>query len=271
MLGRPNNQNYWVSFSNYISIHLQFIKPFVGSHSRKNGDEKEKPLVIPLKDSQKTSAALAMLHKLKSTINGVEEDPEVKPKVESDETAANKLQTLDQRVISEILKEAKGENILTEEKNTLSVPVNSDQLPLEGAAQSTIDDYEEIPIAKFGLAMLRGMGMKDEDIEKERAKANQPELRPKGMGLGADKLAKPTKLLVAPAPNETLEIKKGASVKILAGKHQDLYGLIESLDDETGRLIIKLALGGGRESITGSLVQPVSKQEYVQYSKVLSK
>lgn len=224
-----------------------------------------------MKDGQKTSAALAMLQKLKSTINGVKEEQDAKPKPASTEGTTNEAQTLDQRVINELLREAKGENNVSEDQNKLTLPLNSDQLPLQGAVEPTIDDYEQIPIAKFGLAMLRGMGLKEEEIANEKAKSGQPELRPKGMGLGADKIAKPTKLLVAPAANETLEIKKGACVRILAGKHKDLYGQIESLDDETGRLIIKLALGGGRESINGSLVQPVSKQEYAQYSKVISK
>lgn len=212
-----------------------------------------------------------MLQKLRSTINGAEEEQETKPEVGSTEVIENGAQTLDQRATNELLKEAKGENNKNEEQNTLSLPLNSDQLPLDGASESTLDDYEQIPVAMFGLACLRGMGLKEEDIANQKSKASQPELRPKGMGLGADKIAKPTKLLVAPAPNETLEIKKGACVRILAGKYRDLYGQIESLDDETGRLIVKLALGGGRESITGSLVQPISKQEYAQYSKVLSK
>lgn len=46
---------------------------------------------------------------------------------------------------------------------------------------------------------------------------------------------------------------------------------IEGLDDHAGRLIIKLALGGQRESLNEFMVQPVPKQEYSQYGKVISK
>lgn len=213
-----------------------------------------------------------MLQKLKETIDGAELQNEtvVKSKTEPVEPTNNQPQTLEQRVITEILKEAKGIDNKIDDTNKFTVPINVDELPLGGASESTLDDYEQIPIDKFGLAMLRGMGLKEDEIVEERAKANQPELRPKGMGLGADKIAKPTKLLVQPAANEVLEIKKNACVKVLAGKYKDLYGLIESLNDETGRIVVKLALGGGRESISGSLVQVVSKQEYAQYSKVLS-
>lgn len=45
---------------------------------------------------------------------------------------------------------------------------------------------------------------------------------------------------------------------------------IESLDDHSGRLLIKLALGGRKEWFNEFMVQPVSKAEYAQYGKVLS-
>lgn len=46
---------------------------------------------------------------------------------------------------------------------------------------------------------------------------------------------------------------------------------IESLDDHSGRLLIKLALGGTKDWFNEFMVQPVSKAEYAQYGKVLSK
>jgi len=58
------------------------------------------------------------------------------------------------------------------------------------AEQSTLDDYESVPIEQFGLAMLRGMGWKEgQGIGKNEKKVAPVEatLRPKGMGLGADK------------------------------------------------------------------------------------
>lgn len=128
-------------------------------------------------------------------------------------------------MVSELLADAQNEDVDNEENaTTLTLPLKKDEPALDGAKESSIDDYESIPIAQFGMAMLRGMGLKDEEI---RAKSTKdPELRPRGMGLGADKLAKPKKLLVAPAANETLEIKKGACVRILAGKYKDLYGQV---------------------------------------------
>lgn len=51
------------------------------------------------------------------------------------------------------------------------LPALEDKLTLEGEAESTLDDYENVPINDFGLAMLRGMGWKDGDgIGKNPAK-----------------------------------------------------------------------------------------------------
>lgn len=236
--------------------------------------KEEKPLVIPLLNSQKTSSALAVLKNLKNVLDGDEDDVnEKQPSTVDSNKSANENGTklsLEQRVIKELLNDAKnvdgdGENANNEK---LSLPLAADQLPLDGAKESSIDDYEKIPITQFGLAMLRGMGLKDEEIKAGQNK--DPELRPKGMGLGADKVVKKQKLLVAPAANETLEIKKSAYIRVLGGKHKDLYGQIEGLDDHAGRVIVRLALGGIKEAFNEFMVQPVSKQEYQQYGKVIS-
>lgn len=92
---------------------------------------------------------------------------------------------------------------------------------------------------------------------------------PIGMGLGADKVIKKVKLLVTPAKNEKLEITKNAYVRILAGKRKDLYGQIE--DYHASRVTVRLAVGGARETLNEFMVQPVSKQEFQEYGKVISK
>ena len=58
-------------------------------------------------------------------------------------------------------------------------------------------------------------------------------------------------------------------MKIIAGKQSNNYGQIEGFDDDAGRLIIKLALGGNI-SVNEFLVQPVTKSEYSKNSKVQS-
>lgn len=208
---------------NRISIIIYF------SSSEK---EKEKPLVIPLLNAQKTSTALASLKNLKSVLNDeIENDDE--QKTDDVKTTASSIagkvesQTIEQRVVAELLAEAKNSDENVEESNggTIAVPLNTEKLSLNGAVESSLDDYDRIPITQFGLGMLRGMGLKDEEIISKRYK--EPELRPKGMGLGAN-IIKKKKLLIEPTVNEVLEIKKNAYVRILAGKYKDFYGQVNS-------------------------------------------
>ena len=98
-----------------------------------------------------------------------------------------------------------------------------------------------------------------------------PELRPRGMGLGAKKLMIQKQIADSKsAGNKDLKIIKDAFVKIIVGKWAGNYGQIAGLDDECGRLMIKLTIGGEIISVSESLVQPVSKDEYNENAKVLS-
>lgn len=189
-------------------------------------------MVIPLLNAQKTSAALASLKNLKNVLDGENENEDEQKIVDDAHIGRSctetkiEAQTIEQRVVAELLAEAKNADEATEESNggTIAVPLNTDKLSFDGAIESSQDDYDRIPISQFGLGMLRGMGLKDEEIKSNRNK--EPELRPRGMGLGADKAIKKKKLLVEPAANEVLEIKKNAYVRILAGKYRDLYGQV---------------------------------------------
>ena len=46
---------------------------------------------------------------------------------------------------------------------------------------------------------------------------------------------------------------------------------IEGFDDGGGRVIVKLAIGALKVTINEFMVQPVGKQEFATYGKVLSK
>lgn len=192
--------------------------------------KEEKPLIIPLKNSTKTSAALAALQALKDTIEGNET-----PAVENvaNQTVADSNEdpkTLEQRAAQEIMNSLKEHQELDGDTNKiLSLPLKADELTIDGAVESTLNDYEDIPITQFGLAMLRGMGFKDEVKSDKKVATDEPMVRPKGLGLGADKLVKPKTLLVAPAKDEVLEFKKGACIRVLLGKHKDMYGQVSLL------------------------------------------
>ncbi|XP_050589213.1 G-patch domain and KOW motifs-containing protein-like isoform X2 [Bombus affinis] len=73
------------------------------------------------------------------------------------------------------------------------------------------------------------------------------------MGLGADKVALQKKNTDSKKEEEEVKIEKGTFVKIIAGKQSNNYGHVEGFDDDAGRLIIKLALGGNIISIQKSM------------------
>ncbi|XP_060074160.1 G-patch domain and KOW motifs-containing protein-like [Ylistrum balloti] len=142
-------------------------------------------------------------------------------------------------------------------------------------------DYEEIPIEHFGVAMLRGMGWKDgEGIGKSKQTIVPVEakLRPKGLGLGADR-SKAAQLNNAKAgggdsgdqDEEQLTLKIGAYCMIQKGPHQDRYGIIQGLDEDNARCMVKLAVSGLMITNSQYSLKLVGKKEYSKYSKYLNK
>lgn len=190
------------------------------------------PLVIPLIANTMTSAALASLRALQNTIEGTADDVVVEQLAVAPAPVIGD-RTLEQIAAAEILSDLQERQELDGAASSLVLPVPSaDELPLNGAKESTLNDYEEIPIAHFGMAMLRGMGFKEEPKtaagKGDPTKVDGPMLRPKGMGLGADKMIKAKPLLVAPAKDEVLAIRKNSNVRMLTGKHKDLYGTVST-------------------------------------------
>lgn len=91
------------------------------------------------------------------------------------------------------------------------------------------------------------------------------------MGLGAGKMALQKQNGKIQKEEKELQMKKGTFIKIIAGKQTHAYGQIEGFDEDVGRLIVKMALGGNTISINECLVQAVTKEEFLKNSKVLSK
>lgn len=102
---------------------------------------------------------------------------------------------------------------------------------ITGEPESTMEDYENIPINEFGMALLRGMGWKEEKGIGKNAKTstlNVPNIRPKGMGLGADKmiLKQGQSQETAKKGSEELKIIKGAYVRVISGRHKNKFGKV---------------------------------------------
>ncbi|CAH1266389.1 GPKOW [Branchiostoma lanceolatum] len=138
--------------------------------------------------------------------------------------------------------------------------------------EASLDDYEAMPVEAFGMAALRGMGWKPGEgigrTFKQHVDPLQLQVRPKGLGLGAivrptdDKNKKPLKPGEIRKEEDTKGLVPGAHVLILAGPHRDMYGKVESLNAETARAVVSLALGGQTLDISENALQAVSKEEY---------
>ncbi|CAG9090313.1 unnamed protein product [Plutella xylostella] len=227
---------------------------------------KEKaPLIIPMKPN--TLITAERLKQIAEEVESAVQEPltaDVKSEVTVKEEPMDEAETLDQMAVRELLQEAK--KTVKVEKTELTVPIPA--LPkLDGQKESTLDDYESVPIQDFGLAMLRGMGWAP---GKEQAKFKEPQLRPKGLGLGADKMVKQNQKKAAGKGEEELTIVKNAFVKITSGKYSGFYGKVVSLDEDNGRVMVDISVKKEMVSLSEFMMQPVSKSEFDKSSRVIN-
>ncbi|CDQ60057.1 unnamed protein product [Oncorhynchus mykiss] len=165
------------------------------------------------------------------------------------------------------------------EKNSLRLHIECDV-----CLQSTEADYDSVPVEVYGLAMLKGMGWKaGEGIGrtfKQDVKPIEHQLRPKGLGLGADRSAirdlEPSGPRRPPKPgderkDETLVLGPGGHVLVESGAHKDLYGKIEGVDPDNARVVVKLAIGSKTVTISQYALKLVDRTEYDKNGKDLSR
>ncbi|CAF1171065.1 unnamed protein product [Rotaria sordida] len=148
-------------------------------------------------------------------------------------------------------------------------------------------DYEQVPIEEFGMAVLRGMGYKEDTglgiSNKKQIDVFVPETRPRGLGLGADrKILEKINQLKRNLKKSGIDEKddlcfeNGAFVLIEKGPHRDLYGTIESIEEDVARITVSLAIGGTNKkketvSISQYYVKLVTEKEFLKYSKYVNK
>ncbi|XP_077571695.1 G-patch domain and KOW motifs-containing protein [Stigmatopora nigra] len=155
---------------------------------------------------------------------------------------------------------------------------------------STEDDYERVPVEGYGMAMLKGMGWKKGEgigrTFKQDVKPYEYKPRVMGLGLGADRSAaadlEPKKRRRPPKPGEERQedddddepgsvLARGVRVFLESGVHKERYGMIEALDTDNARVLVKLAIGGQVASIHQYAVRTVGRKEYERNAKDLSR
>ncbi|KAK3104142.1 hypothetical protein FSP39_024760 [Pinctada imbricata] len=200
---------------------------------------------------------------------------------------------VENQAVQELLDDAAKQNGEWQERGTvrsdLSIPLlMQNQVPEGYETDDRLDvslrpnepeeaDYDEVPIEQYGMALLKGMGWKEGDGIGKNNKAVAPvvaTLRPKGMGLGADRsqIKQLNHTSNKKDDNEDeLVLKKGSHCVIVKGSNRDLYGVIEGLDEDNCRVMVKLALSGKIISQSQYGIKLVTAKEYKKYSKYLNK
>ncbi|XP_066146466.1 G-patch domain and KOW motifs-containing protein-like [Euwallacea fornicatus] len=232
-------------------------------------EEVKQPLIIPLKDNKKN--LLDRIQKSKKQTQAQESAPEdIRPDSEL---------TPDELIARQLIREAKqrltNDFPLDNTKITF-LPLGNDTYSLEGEKEPTLEDYDSVPINDFGMAILRGMGWKEGmPIGKNTTKSaaiNVPELRPKGLGLGAAKIVEsemPSKKPIDKHGNE-LVLKQGAFARVIAGQQSGNYCEVHGFDEEAGRVIIKVYPKGEIVNINELMLTLVTKEEFFKGYKILN-
>ncbi|XP_050504385.1 G-patch domain and KOW motifs-containing protein isoform X3 [Diabrotica virgifera virgifera] len=264
-------------FNKSLDKKVDYIVSLEGQSVKLKDESKEvekAPLVIPLKDNQ--TDLLQRVRDMKAKQQNTRKnsnDP-----VEEDNRPDSDL-TIEELAAREIVKEAKQklvQNDTSGSKNFVIFTKKADELPLEGKMESTLVDYENIPVNDFGLAMLRGMGWKEGmSIGKNTVKTSAvkaPDLRPKGLGLGARVLINSETSLQPVIDNngQALVLKKGCYARIIAGNNKGSYCEVQGLDDEAGRVVVKTSLKSNILTLNEFMLVAVTKEEYLKSSKVIS-
>lgn len=237
---------------------VQFIECVEEKSIKVVGFEEKKgtELIIPMQPS--TKRLHTELVQMKHNVNG-KKLPE------------NEGQTLDEIAVQAILSDCqqiKEDGV--EDKRVIQVlkKVN----PPEGSEMPTAEDYLNVPLSQYGLAMIRGMGWepptKGTNKSSQIDAASQPELRPKGMGLGADKLIKSVQK--QQVNEEKLELKNGSYVQFVIGRLDGQYGQVMGFDEGDSRVIINIARINQMEKVNENTFRLVTKNDFDKNSKVLN-
>lgn len=145
--------------------------------------------------------------------------------------------------------------------------------------EPTLDNYETIPIEAFGTAMLRGMGWKEGEaiggINKSVTPIFEPQIRARGLGLGADVSLKKQLDEMNKNKNrsnsEEVTIRKGCHVCVEVGPYKGYFGIIESVSEDLSHVSVKFKFISETIDIPQALLRVVSKKEYDEEGRIINK
>lgn len=137
--------------------------------------EKKEDLVIPVKDNYSVAERIS---------DKIRKETDVTSESTSLNTESGPV-SLEQLAIRELIADAKKPFQETKNITTMAIPMNASVVKESEEAAN----YDDVPVTDFGYAMLRGMGWapgKGIGKKQKVVDVHVPELRARGLGLGAD-------------------------------------------------------------------------------------
>ncbi|XP_042214302.1 G-patch domain and KOW motifs-containing protein-like isoform X2 [Homarus americanus] len=245
----------------------------------------ETELVIPMLAVDRAAIFQKLAEKLKeSKEKEKEKDGEAMKKTELDEDMNKeeiKPLTLDEQAAAAVLEDSK--RLLdgwsergTKENITISLASKENDIDtqvVDLGKESSLDDYDQVDVAVFGAAVLRGMGWKkSEGIGRGNKKVVEiitPSSKTFGLaGKNMEGQAGSTEGNGG-AQEEEQTITKGSHVFIHSGRQRGTYGVVESLDED--HLIVKAAVTQNMIREVELNVRVVSQKEFKDSSRVINK
>lgn len=237
------------------------IEGFKLKSLNKSSDTSKKAIVIPCQKNQ-TLIDTVKYKKSKDSTDLLDESL-INSNAKSDDLEAIRALISDSRVKKE-----------DAENTDLKIPIKEGKSEEKSSEIEKVEDpnYEAIDLEQFGKAALRGMGWSEKGgiglTNKRSCAVVEPELRPKGLGLGAAFGKKKQKTGEADQgendskKDDSLRYVKGAYVEILNGKYKDEIAQIVSFDDGLNRILVKLVDIDQTVSLLQNFTRLVSKSEY---------
>lgn len=219
-------------------------------------NETKKPLVIPCQKNE-TLVEKAKKERENGSV------AELEKKLEKCE------QNGDTEAVKALLSAIREKKEVKEDEN-LKIPVNSELID-KNMEKIEEPNYEAIDLELFGKAALRGMGWSEKTgiglTNKRSFQVVEPELRPRGLGLGAGFAKKQKNDHAESNDKSRLVYRKGAYVEILSGKYDREFGEIVGFDDGLNRILVKIFDTNETISLLQHLTKLISKSDYESVHK----
>ncbi|KAK7087083.1 hypothetical protein SK128_009971 [Halocaridina rubra] len=266
-----------------VKESTELIESIEGNVMKTDTVPEAKELVIPMVLDNRTNILKKMREKVKDISGDLADDEKKSSKRDcrNDKEITNtRIEsvplTLDEQAEAAVLEESKkklGEWSTRGTTDSLTILQDEQKKSLESSAgkESSLEDYDEVDVAVFGSALLRGMGWNKSEgigrVNKQVIDVIDPTA--KAFGSLSNTPEGSRKKNSSGNEEEELMLMKGSYVFIHSGRHSNIYGTVESIDED--HLFVKAAVSQNIIREIEQNIRVVSQREYKDSSRVINK